>query len=65
MLGQLLLAQLVQREELPSKGGVLDEATAGKLHPDDQLSIGNHHCKVPELDLHVLVFSGTDGGTTP
>ena len=54
LLGQLLLAQLVQSEELPSKGDVLDEAAAGKLHPDDQLPIGNHHGNVPELDLHVL-----------
>ena len=48
---QLLLAKLVEREELSGQGDVLQEAAAGQLHSDDDLTIGNHHGHVPELNL--------------
>ena len=54
LFGQLLLTQLVQGEELPGQCDVLQEAAAGQLDPDDNLSVGDHHGHVPELDLQVL-----------
>ena len=51
LFSELLLAQLVQREELSCQGDVLQESAAGQLHSDDDLTIGDHHGHVPELDL--------------
>ena len=56
MFRQLLLAQLVQREELSGEGDVLKEAAAGQLHSDDDLTIGHHHGHVPELNLKFWTF---------
>lgn len=54
LLSELLFTQLVQREELSGQRDVLQEATRGQLHPDDDLSVGHHHGHVAELDLEVL-----------
>ena len=54
MFGQLFFAQLVQGEELPGQGDVLQEAAGGQLDPDDDLAVGHHHGDIPELDLEVL-----------
>ncbi len=54
LLGELLLAQLVQSEELPCERDVLQEAAGGKLDPDDDLPVRHHHGHVPELDLEVF-----------
>ena len=51
---ELLLAQLVEREELSGQRDVLEEAARGQLDPDDDLPVGNHHGHVAELNLQVL-----------
>ena len=48
---QLFFAKLVEREELSCQGDVFKEPAAGKLHSDDDLTIGDHHGHVPELNL--------------
>lgn len=54
LFSELLLTQLVQSEELASECDVLQEATGGQLHPDDDLPVRHHHGNVTELDLEVL-----------
>lgn len=54
LFGQLLLTQLVQREELARQLHVVDEATTGQLDPDDDLAVGDHHGHAAEVDLQVL-----------
>ena len=51
LFGELLLAQLVQGEELPGQGDILQEAAAGQLHPDDDLPVGNHHSNIPNQKI--------------
>ena len=50
LFGELLLAQLVQGEELPGQGDVLQEAAAGQFHPDDDLPVRNHHRNIPKSE---------------
>lgn len=54
LFGELLLTQFIQGEELPGQLDVVDEATAGQFHPDDDLPIRNHHGYWAEVDLQVL-----------
>lgn len=51
---ELLLTQLVKSEELASQLHVVYEPTTGQLHPDDDLTIGNHHGHGAEIDLQVF-----------
>jgi len=51
LFGQLFLAKLVKSEELSGQGDVLQESTTGQLDTNDDLTIGNHHGHVPELNL--------------
>jgi len=43
LFGELFLAQLVEHEELPGECDVVDEAAAGQLHTDNDLSVWNDH----------------------
>jgi hypothetical protein len=43
LLGELLLTQFVESEELPGQLYVVYEATAGQLDPDDDLTVWDHH----------------------
>lgn len=54
LFGQLLLTQLVQREEFARQLHIVDEATTGQLHPDDDLAVRHHHGYAAEVDLQVL-----------
>lgn len=54
LFGQLLLTQLVQREKFACQLHVVDEATTGQLHPDDDLAVRDHHGYAAEVDLQVL-----------
>ena len=54
LLGELLLTQLVEGEELAGQIDVVYEATAGQLHPDDDLTVRHHHGHRAEVDLQVL-----------
>lgn len=54
LFGELLLTQFVQGEELSSQLDVVDEATTGQFHPDDDLTVRNHHGYWAEVDLQVL-----------
>ena len=54
LFGELFFTEFVQCEEFPSKDDVLNETNTGKLHTDNDLSIGNHHGYGTEVDLQVL-----------
>lgn len=51
LFGQLLLAQFVQCIKLACQRDVLQEAAAGQLDTNDDLSVRNHHGDRAELDL--------------
>jgi len=53
LFGQLLLAQLVQREELLGQFDVLDEAAAGQFDSHDDLTVGHHHGHRSEVNLRM------------
>lgn len=54
LFSKLLLAELVQREELARQSDVLQETARRQLDPDDNLAIWHHHRHVSELDLQIL-----------
>lgn len=54
LFGELLFTQFIQSEELPGQLDVVNEATAGQFHPDDDLPVRNHHGYGAEVDLQVL-----------
>lgn len=54
LLGELLLTQFVEGEELPGQLDIINEATAGQLHPNDDLAVRDHHGYRAEVDLQVL-----------
>ena len=54
LLRELLLAQLIKREELPGQSDVVQETAAGQLDADDDLTVGHHHGDRTELDLEIL-----------
>ena len=54
LLGELFLAELVEDEELARQHDVVDEADAGELDADDDLTVRHHHGYRPKVDLQVL-----------
>ena len=54
LLAQLLLAHVVQREELLGQQLVLDVADRRQLHLDDDLEVRHHHGHAAEQRLEVL-----------
>lgn len=54
LLGELLLAQLVEGEEFARQLHVVYKPTTGQFHPNDDLTVWNHHGHRAEADLQVL-----------
>lgn len=54
LLGELLLTQFVESEELPGQDNVVNEATASQLHPDDDLAVRDHHGHRAKVNLQVF-----------
>ena len=54
LLRKLLLTQLVECEKLPGQNNVVNEATTGQLHPDDNLPVRDHHGHRAEVNLQVF-----------
>lgn len=54
LLRELLLTQLVECKKFPGQNYIVNEAATGQLHPDDNLTVGDHHGHGAEVDLQVL-----------
>lgn len=54
LLRELLFTQLIECEKFPGQDHVVNEATAGQLHPDDDLPVRDHHGHGAEVYLQVL-----------
>lgn len=54
LFGELLLAQFVQRVELPAEDLVVTETCTSQFDPHDDGSVWDHHGYRAELDLQVL-----------
>ena len=54
LLRKLLLTQLIEREKLPGQNNIVNKATTGQLHPDDNLPVRDHHGHGAEVNLQVF-----------
>lgn len=54
LLGELLLTQLVKREEFARQLHVVYKPTTGQFYPDNDLTVWNHHGHRAEVDLQVF-----------
>lgn len=54
LLRELLFTQLVECEKLPGQNNIVNEATTSQLHPDDNLSVRDHHGHRAEVNLQVF-----------
>lgn len=51
LLGELLLTQLVESEELAGQLHIVYKPAAGQFYPDNNLTIRNHHGHRTKVDL--------------
>lgn len=54
LLRELLLTQLIECEKFPGQNYVVNETTAGQLHPNDNLTVRDHHGHRTEVYLQVF-----------